>query len=59
LEDIIRIVLREIGWSDIGWIHMAEDRGQWLFLVNTVMNLDVPKTLRNFGVAERLVGQSG
>jgi hypothetical protein len=35
--------LREIGWEDVDWIHLAEDRDQWRALVNTVMNLWVPK----------------
>jgi len=34
--------LREIGWEDVNWIHLAEDRDQWLDLVNMVMNFDVP-----------------
>jgi hypothetical protein len=33
--------LREIGWG-LDWIHLAEDRDQWLALVNVVMNLWVP-----------------
>jgi hypothetical protein len=31
--------LREIGWGDMDWIHVAQDRDQWRALVNTVMNL--------------------
>jgi hypothetical protein len=38
----IKMDLREIGWEDIDWIDMAEDRGQWRALVNTVMKLRVP-----------------
>jgi hypothetical protein len=26
--------LRELRWSDIDWIHLAQDRGQWRALVN-------------------------
>jgi hypothetical protein len=33
--------LREIGWGDIDWIDLAQDRDQWRALVNTVMNLRV------------------
>jgi hypothetical protein len=33
--------LREIGWSGMGWIDLAQDRDQWRALVNTVMNLQV------------------
>jgi hypothetical protein len=34
--------LREKGWSGIDWIDLAQDRDQWMTLVNTVMNLQVP-----------------
>jgi hypothetical protein len=34
--------LREIGWEVVDCMHLAEDRGQWWALVNTVMNLHVP-----------------
>jgi hypothetical protein len=32
---------REIGWDDMGWIDVAQDRDSWRALVNTVMNLRV------------------
>jgi hypothetical protein len=41
-EDNIRMDLREIGWGDMNWIDLAQDRDQWRALVNTVMNLQVP-----------------
>jgi hypothetical protein len=34
--------LREIGFADVDWIDLAEDRDRWRALVNTVMNLRVP-----------------
>jgi hypothetical protein len=34
--------LREIGWDGMGWINLAQNREQWRYLVNTVMNLRVP-----------------
>jgi hypothetical protein len=34
--------LREIGWGDMDWIYLAQDRDQWRALVNVVMNLQVP-----------------
>jgi hypothetical protein len=33
--------LREIGWSGIDWIVVAQDRNQWWAFVSTVMNLRV------------------
>jgi hypothetical protein len=41
-EANIRLDLREIGWSGMDWIDLAQDRDQWRALVNTVMNLRVP-----------------
>jgi hypothetical protein len=41
-ENNIRMDLREIGWSGMDWIDMAQDRDQWRALVNTVINLRVP-----------------
>jgi hypothetical protein len=40
-EDGIRMGLREIGWGSVEWIHLAQDRGQWWAVVNTVMNLRI------------------
>jgi hypothetical protein len=41
-KDNIKMDLREIGFGDVDWIHLAEDRGRLRVLVNTVMNLRVP-----------------
>jgi hypothetical protein len=38
----IKIDLGEIGWDDMDWIDLAQDRDQWRPLVNMVMNLQVP-----------------
>jgi hypothetical protein len=38
----IKMALREIVSDGMDWITMAQDRGQWRALVNTVMNLWVP-----------------
>jgi hypothetical protein len=40
--DNIKMDLREIGWYDMDWIDLTQDRDQWSALVNTVMNLMVP-----------------
>jgi hypothetical protein len=41
-EDNIKMDLREIGFGDVDWIHLAQDRNRWRALVNMVMNLQVP-----------------
>jgi hypothetical protein len=40
-ENGIRMDLKEIGWGSVDWIQLAQDRGRWRALVNTVMNLRV------------------
>jgi hypothetical protein len=42
LEDNIRMVLGEIGWEHVDWIHLVLDRDWWQALVNMIMNLWVP-----------------
>jgi hypothetical protein len=48
LVDNIQMDLREIGWYSMDWIDVTQDRDQWRALVNTVMNLRVPKNARKF-----------
>jgi hypothetical protein len=33
--------LGEIGWGDVDWIGLAQDRNQWRALVNVIMNLRI------------------
>jgi hypothetical protein len=40
--DNIKMDLIEIGWVGVYWIDLAQDRDQWMALVNTVMNLRLP-----------------
>jgi len=40
-EDNIRMDGMEIGWEGVEWIHVAQDRGRWRALGNTVMNPQV------------------
>jgi hypothetical protein len=42
LEDNIKMDLQEVGWGDMDWIDMAQDRDRWRALVSAVMNLQVP-----------------
>jgi hypothetical protein len=39
--DNIKMYLRDVGWGGINWIELAQDRGQWRALMNTVMNFRV------------------
>jgi hypothetical protein len=32
----------KVGWEDVDWIDMAQDRDRWWALVNEVMNLRGP-----------------
>jgi hypothetical protein len=38
----IRMDLAEVGWGDVDWIGLAQDRDRWRTLVNSVLNLRVP-----------------
>jgi hypothetical protein len=40
--DNIRMDLGSVGWGDVDWIGLAQDRNRWRALVNTVLNLRVP-----------------
>jgi hypothetical protein len=40
--DNITMDLGEVGWSDVDWIGLAQDRNRWRGLVNSVLNLGVP-----------------
>jgi hypothetical protein len=41
-EENIKMDLREVGFGDVNWIHLAQDRDRWRAFVNTAMNLRVP-----------------
>jgi hypothetical protein len=38
--------LVEVGWGDVDWIGLAQDRDRWRTLVNSVLNLRVPLNAR-------------
>jgi hypothetical protein len=39
--DNIRMDHGEVGWGDVDWIGLAQDRNRWRALVNSVLNLRV------------------
>jgi hypothetical protein len=36
------MLVKEIGWEEVDWIVLAQDKDQWQVLMNTVMNLRFP-----------------
>jgi hypothetical protein len=38
----IRMDLGVVGYGDVDWIGLAQDRNRWRALVNLVLNLRVP-----------------
>jgi hypothetical protein len=40
--DKIRMDLVEVGWGDVDWIGLTQDRDRWRALVNSVLNLWIP-----------------
>jgi hypothetical protein len=40
--DNIRMDLEEVGWGDVDWIGLTQDRNRWRALINSVLNLRVP-----------------
>jgi hypothetical protein len=38
----IRRDLVAVGWGDVDWIGLTQDRDRWTALVNSVLNLRVP-----------------
>jgi hypothetical protein len=40
--DKIKMDLGEVGWGDVEWIGLAQDRNMLRALVNSVMNCQVP-----------------
>jgi hypothetical protein len=54
--DNIRVDLGEVGWSDVDWIGLGQDRNRWRALVNSVLNLRVP---RNAGKLSSVLTSSG
>jgi hypothetical protein len=46
--DNIRMDLGEVGWGDVGWIGLAQERKRWRAIVNLVLNLRFHEMLGNY-----------
>ena len=44
MVDNISLGLKAVGWEDMDWIILAQDRYGWQTPVNTIMNLWVPNS---------------
>jgi hypothetical protein len=42
-EGNVKMDVREIGWSGVDWINLAQDRDKWPALVKTVMLFRFPQ----------------
>jgi hypothetical protein len=40
--DNIRMDIGEVGWGDVDWIGLVQDKNRWRALVNSVLNHRVP-----------------
>jgi hypothetical protein len=40
--DNFRMDLGEVGWDDVDWIGLTQDRNRWRALLNSVLNIRVP-----------------
>jgi hypothetical protein len=47
-EEKRKMDLRDIGFGDVDWINLAQDRDRWRAVVNTVMNLRVLENAGDF-----------
>jgi hypothetical protein len=43
MGDDIKMDLKEIGYEDVDWIHLAQDRDLCMAFVRTIMYLRVPQ----------------
>jgi hypothetical protein len=42
MGDNIKMHLQQVGYGDMDWIELVQDRDRWRALVNAVMNLREP-----------------
>jgi hypothetical protein len=46
--DNIRMDLGEVGWGDVDWIGLAQDRNRWRAVVHAVINLRALQNAESF-----------
>jgi hypothetical protein len=58
--DNVRMDLGEVGWRYVDWIGLAQDRNRWRGLVNSVLNLRVPRNAGKLssGIASSVLSRS-
>jgi hypothetical protein len=47
-EDDDKMDVMEVGWKNVYWILLSQERVHWRALVNTAVNLKAPSNARNF-----------
>ena len=47
-EDNIKMDFEHLGWWEVYWLSLAQERGRWRALVNALMNFRVVKCAENF-----------
>jgi hypothetical protein len=55
MGDNIKMDLQEMGWGDMDWIALAQDRDMCQALLNAVMYLRLPYSMGSFLQAEDLL----
>jgi hypothetical protein len=40
--------ITELGWHNMHWIDLAQDKDKWTALVNMIMNVRVPQNVGSF-----------
>ena len=57
-QDTIKIDLKGTGYDKIDWIHLTQDREEWLAVLNMLMNLPGIHTAENFWTSCGAIGFS-